>query len=77
MLGNFTFHNPTKLYFGENSLENLGKELGKYGEKVTPFTPIPCPDIIRWQAFTTSCHTFWNNTFRGRTTTRPTTSPKG
>ena len=28
MLGNFTFHNPTKLYFGENSLENLGKELG-------------------------------------------------
>ena len=34
MLGNFTFHNPTKLYFGENSLENLGKELGKYGEKV-------------------------------------------
>ncbi len=34
MLGNFTFHNPTKLYFGENSLENLSKELGKYGEKV-------------------------------------------
>ena len=34
MLGDFTFHNPTKLYFGENSLENLSKELGKYGEKV-------------------------------------------
>ena len=34
MLGNFTFHNPTKLYFGENSLENLSKELDKYGEKV-------------------------------------------
>lgn len=34
MLGNFTFHNPTKLYFGENSLENLSKELSKYGEKV-------------------------------------------
>lgn len=32
MLGNFTFHNPTKLYFGENSLENLSKELDKYGE---------------------------------------------
>ena len=28
MLGNFTFHNSTKLYFGENSLENLSKELG-------------------------------------------------
>ena len=34
MLGNFTFYNPTKLYFGENSLDNLSKELGKYGEKV-------------------------------------------
>lgn len=34
MLGNFTFHNPTKLYFGENSLENLSKELDKYGQKV-------------------------------------------
>ena len=34
MLGDFTFHNPTKLYFGENSLENWSKELGKYGEKV-------------------------------------------
>ena len=21
MLGNFTFHNPTKLYFGENSIQ--------------------------------------------------------
>ena len=34
MLGNFTFHNPTKLYFGENALEHLSQELGKYGEKV-------------------------------------------
>lgn len=34
MLGNFTFHNPTKLYFGDNSLENLSKELSKYGKKV-------------------------------------------
>ena len=34
MLGNFTFHNPTKLYFGENSLENLSKELDKYGKNV-------------------------------------------
>lgn len=219
MLGNFTFHNPTKLYFGENSLENLSKELGKYGEKVMlvygggsirkngiydavlaelrkagkqtvelsgvmpnptiekvmegvalarkeavdfilavgggsvcdyckavagsaycehdpweyyfnnwgemtcrwipvgcvltmagtgsemdscsviskhsktgrssiisairispfsiPLTLIPCPSTIRWQAFTTSCRTYWNNIFRERTTTRPTTSPKG
>ncbi len=34
MLGNFTFHNPTKLYFGEKALENLGNELAAYGSKV-------------------------------------------
>ena len=34
MLGNFTFHNPTKLYFGEDSLNKLGEELKNYGRKV-------------------------------------------
>lgn len=34
MLGNFEYCNPTKLYFGEDSLENLNKELPKYGKKV-------------------------------------------
>lgn len=34
MLGNFTYCNPTKLYFGENALENLSTELKKYGENV-------------------------------------------
>lgn len=34
MLGNFTFHNPTKLYFGEDSLSNLGNELNHYGKKI-------------------------------------------
>lgn len=34
MLGNFTYCNPTKLYFGEEALENLGVELKKYGENV-------------------------------------------
>ena len=34
MLGNFSFHNPTKLYFGENSLEFLNEELPKYGKTV-------------------------------------------
>lgn len=34
MLGNFMYCNPTKLYFGEKSLENLGAELKKYGENV-------------------------------------------
>lgn len=27
MLGNFSYCNPTKLYFGENSLSNLSEEL--------------------------------------------------
>ena len=34
MLGNFVFSNPTKLYFGENSVEYLNEELPKYGENV-------------------------------------------
>lgn len=34
MLGNFTYCNPTKLYFGEDSLEALNMELSKYGENV-------------------------------------------
>ncbi|MCC8061566.1 MAG: iron-containing alcohol dehydrogenase [Clostridiales bacterium] len=34
MLGNFSFCNPTRLYFGENSLENLNTELRKYGQTV-------------------------------------------
>ena len=34
MLGNFSFHNPTKLYFGEDSLKYLNEELPKYGEAV-------------------------------------------
>lgn len=34
MLGNFTYCNPTKLYFGEDSLQNLSTELAKYGRNV-------------------------------------------
>lgn len=34
MLGNFMYSNPTKLYFGEDSLEYLKNELANYGEKV-------------------------------------------
>ena len=34
MLGNFSYCNPTRLYFGENALDNLSTELEKYGENV-------------------------------------------
>ena len=34
MLGNFSYYNPTKLYFGENAIENLPGELEKYGPNV-------------------------------------------
>lgn len=34
MLGNFSYHNPTKLYFGEDSLKYLNDELPKYGKTV-------------------------------------------
>ena len=35
MFGNFTYCNPTKLYFGSASLDNLSRELPKYGRNVT------------------------------------------
>ncbi len=34
MLGNFEYHNPTKLYFGKGALENLKEELKNYGKTV-------------------------------------------
>jgi len=34
MLGNFTYCNPTKLYFGDKSIDNLKTELANYGKKV-------------------------------------------
>ena len=34
MLGNFSYHNPTKLYFGEESLGFLKEEMKKYGENI-------------------------------------------
>lgn len=34
MLGDFSYCNPTKLYFGENALEGLNTELPKYGKNV-------------------------------------------
>ena len=34
MLGNFMYCNPTKLYFGEDSLASLNEELPKYGQNI-------------------------------------------
>lgn len=34
MLGNFSYSNPTKLYFGEDSLKYLNEELPKYGKNI-------------------------------------------
>lgn len=34
MLGNFQFHNPTRLHFGENALDFLADELKNYGPSV-------------------------------------------
>lgn len=33
-MNNFIYHVPTKVYFGENQLENLGKELGRLGKRI-------------------------------------------
>ena len=40
MLGNFSYSNPTRLYFGENALEFLAEELSQYGEKIFLFSLI-------------------------------------
>lgn len=34
MLGNFSYSNPTKLYFGDDTLSFLAEELNKYGNKI-------------------------------------------
>ena len=34
MLGDFSYSNPTKLYFGKNALDGLKEELPKYGKNV-------------------------------------------
>ena len=34
MLGNFSYKNATKLYFGDDSLKYLNEELPKYGKTV-------------------------------------------
>ena len=34
MLGNFTYCNPTKIYFGQNALEHLSEELANYGKNI-------------------------------------------
>lgn len=34
MLGDFTYCNPTKLYFGKNAMDGLNRELPKYGKNV-------------------------------------------
>ena len=34
MIGNFVYCNPTKLYFGKDSLQYLNQELPKYGPNV-------------------------------------------
>jgi len=34
MLGNFTYSNPTRLYFGKDALDGLNEELPKYGKNV-------------------------------------------
>lgn len=34
MLGNFVYCNPTKLYFGDNSINYLNEELPKYGKNI-------------------------------------------
>ena len=50
MLGNFSYHNPTKLYFGDDSLQYLNDELPKYGKTIVEdagVMPNPTADKLR------------------------------
>ena len=35
MLGNFSYSNPTKLYFGDDAISFMGEELKNYGKKAS------------------------------------------
>ena len=58
MLGNFSYCNPTKLYFGDESLDYLNTELPKYGKNVVflpflngsndPFSTLPGSEQFRF-----------------------------
>ena len=47
MNGNFVYHNPTKLYFGPDSLKGLEEELKKYGPNIEwrYFTNVEMPQL--------------------------------
>lgn len=49
MLGNFAYCNPTKLYFGEDSLQYLNTELPKYGENVVLVYGVYIYNEILWK----------------------------
>ena len=34
MLYNFTYYNPTKIYFGKDAISNLSGELANYGKNI-------------------------------------------
>ena len=34
MLHDFTYYNPTKIYFGKDSMQNLSAELANYGKNI-------------------------------------------
>ena len=43
MQGNFSYHNPTKLYFGDESLNYLKDELKNFG----PVVPEDITEILK------------------------------
>lgn len=46
MLGNFAYCNPTKLYFGDDSLKYLNTELPKYGKNIAEISGVmPNPTL--------------------------------
>ena len=60
MQGNFSYYNPTKLYFGDESLNYLKDELKNFGPR-----RITCPVYLTWGYNDNVCppttsHIVWN-----------------
>ena len=52
MLGNFTFYNPVKLFFGKDALKLLAAELIQYGPENFPYERVVGADSYPWSRLT-------------------------
>lgn len=64
MLGNFSYCNPTKLYFGAGSLKALHEELPKYGKEVVEDWEVENAEIFTSNGFVSHSREKWEELYR-------------